>query len=403
MAGKVRRAAESDEFDLANYDQSRCDELAKGAFSQDFPLSEMVRLSFVVGGGKLVRQKYSDDLPKLFMGSLTAAGYVNDESAAVEVGSAGKFKYQHDTNKNLKFVHVFPKLAPREQGGGEAAGEEEEEPARPVSPEERLLRCGEEQFERVCAEGLPTYGQKKNALDFLKDRIAKWTAIDEKVVRCEKLDAEEDELYNSDISIDDVQKKEKALGAKMQAMIEAGQLTSEEQKTLLSSLQGKLDQLEKGGKKAPQKLLDTIKQVKDTSPASLPPLKYADKIRHHHKRIGELTKLEALMKGKLGSIEQTKAIGEKPEHEEALAEFTQRSRGWFEDDEVFQKRLEACMRAAASAPKKPSGGGYAAAAAAAPRGGSASGGFTTVSGSSRAPKAKASAVGTRNAFTALDR
>ena len=111
----------------------------------------MVRISFVVGGGKLVRQKYSDDLPKHFCSALTLVGFqeerqealefaVNalcsvhgesskarvqsarvslslrnylwqDNSATVEQGSAGKFKYHHDTNKNLKFVHVFPKIS----------------------------------------------------------------------------------------------------------------------------------------------------------------------------------------------------------------------------------------------------------------------------------------------------
>eukprot|EP00435_Cladocopium_sp_Y103_P028830 s2993_g7.t1 len=76
LAGKVRRSTESDEFDLSGYDQARCNELAKASFSEPFPLKEMVRISFVVGGGKLVRQrfgpkcsvpKYSDDLPKFMV------------------------------------------------------------------------------------------------------------------------------------------------------------------------------------------------------------------------------------------------------------------------------------------------------------------------------------------------
>lgn len=172
MAGKVRRATESEEFDLANYDQARCDELAKGAFSEAFPLANMVRLSFVVGGGKLVRQKYTDDLPKIFMGSLTAIGYQEDSAAAVELGSGGKFKYQHDTGKNLKFVHVFPHCTGPSAGaaGEEGAGEDEEEEAA-QTPEEILMRCDADDFKELVADQLPTYGQKKRLLELLKARV----------------------------------------------------------------------------------------------------------------------------------------------------------------------------------------------------------------------------------------
>ena len=38
----------------------------------------------------------------------------------MEQGSAGKFKYHHDTNKNLKFVHVFPKISEALFGCAEA-------------------------------------------------------------------------------------------------------------------------------------------------------------------------------------------------------------------------------------------------------------------------------------------
>ncbi|CAJ1338829.1 unnamed protein product, partial [Effrenium voratum] len=99
LAGKVRRATESDEFDLSGYDQARCNELAKAAFSEPFPLKEMVRISFVVGGGKLVRQKYAEELPKYMVNALSTIGFTEDNSATVEASSAGKFKYHHDTNK----------------------------------------------------------------------------------------------------------------------------------------------------------------------------------------------------------------------------------------------------------------------------------------------------------------
>lgn len=406
LAGKVRRATESDEFDLAGYDQARCDEMAKGAFTEPLPLTSMIRISFVVGGGKLVRQKYSDDLPKIFMSSMSAIGYVNDESAAVEVGSAGKYKYQHDTNKNLKFVHVFPKLsAPAAAEGGNE--EEGEEAARPLSAEEKVLRCGPEQMARILTDFLPTYGQKKNLLDILKERIAKWNRADEKTRAMGKLTDEEDEVYNYDIGVDEIQEKEKAVASSLQDMVEAGNLTANEQKYLLESLGDKLKTLEENGKKAPPKLSEMIQKAKNISAVSLPPLKYATEIADTQRKLNNLAKLEASIKGKMGTIEQQRTLSEKPDLEEAFSVYSERSRGWFESDEVFQERLQTCVRAANA--RRPAGGSGGAGAS---RGGGSSGGgypkssggaggFTVVSGGAKQAKSKAAAPKTRNAFGAL--
>lgn len=412
LGGKVRRATESDEFDLANYDQARCDELAKNAFTEPLPISQMVRLSFVVGGGKLVRQKYTDDLPKLFMSSLSAIGYINDDSAAVEAGSAGKYKFQHDTGKNLKFVHVFPKLEAAAAGGG-GDGEDEEE-KRPLTPEEKILRCGSDLMDRYLTNFLSTYGQKKALLAVLKGRIGTWNNADEKTRRLQKLTKEEEDVYNYDIGVDDILAKERTVSASMQAMIEDGQLTSAEQKELLASLEEKLQAIEKSGKKAPPKLSETIQKVKGISSVPLPPLKYAKEIAPLQRKLNEVSKLEASLKAKLGTVEQQRAIGDKPDIEEALSKYGEASRGWFEADEVFQDRLQACIRAASVVPKKTgggggAGGGYPSAGSAGrtsgggrPAGGSSGGGgFQMVSGGKPQAKAKSAAPKTRNAFGAL--
>ena len=63
LANEIRGSTESTEFDLAGYGGEQCAKLAAAAFSKPLPLAEMIRLSFVVGGGKKVRQKYNDALP----------------------------------------------------------------------------------------------------------------------------------------------------------------------------------------------------------------------------------------------------------------------------------------------------------------------------------------------------
>ena len=65
MAGTIRRAVDSEQFDLAGYTEARVKELMVASFSSplDQPV-EMVKFTFIVGGGKLVRSRYSDDLLK---------------------------------------------------------------------------------------------------------------------------------------------------------------------------------------------------------------------------------------------------------------------------------------------------------------------------------------------------
>ena len=39
-----------------------------------------------------------------------------DRAAVTETECAGKFKQQHDTDKDLKFLHVFPKVRVSSRG-----------------------------------------------------------------------------------------------------------------------------------------------------------------------------------------------------------------------------------------------------------------------------------------------
>lgn len=101
LAGKVRLLVESDSFDLANYTETRAKDFITDSFSK--PLTgptSMIRVTLIVGGGKLVRSKYSDDLPKWISGSLRDIGYVEDNSAAETYDSQGTYKRQHDTGKS---------------------------------------------------------------------------------------------------------------------------------------------------------------------------------------------------------------------------------------------------------------------------------------------------------------
>ena len=52
-----------------------------------------------------MRGKYDAKLQKYVTTALTEAGLTEDRGACKEM--PGTFKFQHDTNKNLLFMHVF--------------------------------------------------------------------------------------------------------------------------------------------------------------------------------------------------------------------------------------------------------------------------------------------------------
>lgn len=81
LAAAIRGSSESTEFDLAGYGDAQCQSLAAAAFSKALPLKEMIRLTFVVGGGKKVRQKYNDGLPTLWANALQKVGFTEDRGA----------------------------------------------------------------------------------------------------------------------------------------------------------------------------------------------------------------------------------------------------------------------------------------------------------------------------------
>lgn len=121
LALAIRSSKDSDEFDLQGYGAETCDALAQNAFAKPLPLKEMVRFSFTVGGGKKVRQKYNDGLPTLLCDALKRVGFAEDRGASLSLDSAGCYKYQHNTDTDLKVVHVFPRIDPEAAAAGEAS------------------------------------------------------------------------------------------------------------------------------------------------------------------------------------------------------------------------------------------------------------------------------------------
>ncbi len=58
LAGEIRSSIESDQHDLAGYTESRIKDLIHSAFGAPLTApTAMLRFTFVVGGGKLIRAR----------------------------------------------------------------------------------------------------------------------------------------------------------------------------------------------------------------------------------------------------------------------------------------------------------------------------------------------------------
>jgi len=110
LASQIRSATESETFHLS-VPTTTITTATLAAFASPFPsLPAMIRLTFVVGGGKLARGSYDPTAHKVFTAALRECGYEEDKGGGMDWSSAGTFKSQHDTGKNLKTIVVFPKI-----------------------------------------------------------------------------------------------------------------------------------------------------------------------------------------------------------------------------------------------------------------------------------------------------
>jgi hypothetical protein len=68
-----------EQYDLGGFDEAKCAALVSSAFTEPQIITgAMPKITFVIGGGKLSRQKYHADLGKYFATALRDIGYKED-------------------------------------------------------------------------------------------------------------------------------------------------------------------------------------------------------------------------------------------------------------------------------------------------------------------------------------
>lgn len=352
------------------------------AFAQPFQLEQMIRITFVTGAGKLSRQKYDDKAMQTLTAALRDLGYAEDRGASCVNECGGSYKTQHDTGKNLFTVVVFPRLA--EQDGGQAGGEGGSSPSDeyPIpfplvegTPVHTVLLASEETFGKMAPSMCPSWSEKKMVSEVLKMALETVEAMDRKLITGTPLSDDENAFYDEVGGATSTKAKEESVRKLMHHQVESGALTQHEIEHLVAMVQEKIDgfdsEIDAALQRSQEKKVAKLKALKEKADArkrmleghaAQPPqkLKHEAQIAKLKKQLQPLLKLEASTKGRLLTMKETKELAAKDDIVQEISDLEEASRGWFEDEETFQVRLDASRKrlaaGAGSTAKAASGG-----------------------------------------------
>lgn len=131
-------------------------------------------------GGKLVRSRYDEDLSRWLCTALRELGYEEDRSAAETFDSQGKFKQQHDTGQNLKYLIVYPFVTcankKKEEGSNEA------DVIDTSSKEYVIAASSLDTFKSLVASKTPSWRQKRAVLRVLQEAAESFQEIERKLI-----------------------------------------------------------------------------------------------------------------------------------------------------------------------------------------------------------------------------
>ena len=366
---------DSEQYDLAGFSPAWLKDLVDGCLGQTLPAKTYVACKFVIGGGKKTRAKYDPDMLKHLSEALRGAGLEEDRGASACEQCQGMYKYQHDTDKDLKYLHVFPRVDVVASAGGDggdgtgATGFEDQ------SPEMQCVSCSFEEFRDLVAMNVPSFSQKRALLKRMKVMTAALEQLEKMLVEQQILTEQEQEMYDSMVDVSD---KVDYLNKELEKMVSKGRLTKGEQKQMVDDFAKKMEELDvmsataeaEGKAKRRDALLarkDEIAKKAETI-SECKPIVYTVA---HEKEMNDLrAEIAALSKlensGKLLKGDDLNKLAKKPRLEERLAQLEGEDKGWFEDecrDVLFTpsatKKAPAKTKAAGSG----GGGGWLATAA----------------------------------------
>lgn len=357
LAGEIRSAISSEQYDLGGYTEPRAKDLIISAFGKPLTApTEMIKCTFVVGGGKLVRAKYNDDLTKWIVSALREIGYTEDRSAAETFDSQGTYKQQHDTGQNLKYLIIYPHVtcANQKQGGDNNDNNNNNNiPKIDMKSPEYIVRvCEVATLKEIVSQNVISYRQKKKLLKILQSALEEFKQIEAKLISGIQLNPIEQSIYDSNSSSDN--EKITWLQSEIKDMIDTSKLTTSEKNELLLLLDTNLksvnDEIEEAQKEKKDKKVEkliikkesivTRKEFVSKITTIQHRLKFGDEIQKLRIKIFGLLALEEKGRSMSLTLADLKVLEEKSDFEKRIAELEANSRGWFETEEDFEAKCK---------------------------------------------------------------
>jgi len=350
IAGEIRASLDSDQFDLSGYNEIRAKDLIISAFSKPLTIpTKMIRFTFIVGGGKLVRSRYDEDLTKWLTTALREVGYVEDKSAAETFDSQGTYKQQHDTGQNLKYLIVYPHVTCSKQTNNEQASTKTIDVN---SPEYIVINCDLSTFKEIVTTKTPSWRQRKRLLKIIQDSYEQFQVIENKLVSGIALTSDEQSTYDSNPG--NSSDKITYLQGEIKSLVDNGKLTHSEKQELLLSLDHNLKTIDEEivqatNENKPNKInklqekkqnILTRKSVVDKITPINYRLVHSNEIQKLRVKLIPLLALEERGRSMSLTLADLKTLEEKSEIENKIIELENLSRGWFEDEKDFQIKCD---------------------------------------------------------------
>jgi hypothetical protein len=342
LAASIRASKENETFDLGGQSVATITSAIQSAFQE--PFHDLIRITFVTGAGKGGRQKYDDGAAQAVTSTLKNLGYREDRGASCIVECAGSYKLQHDTAKNLKTVVVFPKLVVNEK----KYHQDDDSFVEPIisedSPEYKIMVSSMNVFKNMVTNKCPSWSQKKGLLGAIETIRAILEELDGKLIRGTPLVASEQAFYND---VSELHEKEAMVRHELLHQVEMGNITKFEKELLLQQNSEKIVSLEKENSPT-DKALQRKELLESIEPIPPHKLKHEVEIRKLQRELLPLLEMEDKAKGRLLTVKETQTLARKDEILKEIAYLEEASRGWFEDDDAFESRVEASRKATAA-------------------------------------------------------
>ena len=346
LASKIASTQESTTYDFSHVSAAAILTIMSSVFSKPFHLSEMIRLTFIVGGGKATRAKYDEGALAACINGLKGCGYREDKGAGCVIESAGSYKIQHDTGKNVKTVVVFPRISGGDEEKEEeyVEGEEESELIPRGSVGYKIAISPMPTFVNLLSQHCPSYMQKKRCMRTLSGLLTIEASIENKMMVGQQLDQSQKIFYDSST---DLKEKMEHVQKEASRHIDEGNLTREEKQILVEMNEKKIQTLRKENDSA--KVAEQLKKAlerKETlssidSEAPLPPLRLESQINTLRKKLAPLKALEEASHQRYLSIAETTALSEMDDLVREIERLEAACCGWFEDEDTHAMRVQA--------------------------------------------------------------